>query len=44
MEDFNEVNLDNDEIPPNIREGQWSDESGRGVSVLLIETYKSGEE
>jgi len=28
----------------NMREGQWSDESGRGVSVLLIKTYKSGEE
>lgn len=30
-------------IPPNRREGQWFDEGGGGVSVLLLETYELGE-
>lgn len=40
FEDFSSQNMD---IPPKRQEGQWSDEGGGGVSVLLLETYELGE-
>jgi hypothetical protein len=33
----------NIDIPPNKQEGQWFDEGGGGVSVLLLETFELGE-
>ncbi len=44
LQELVDFSFSNNDIPPNRQEGQWFDEGGGGVSVLLIESYESGEE
>lgn|GEM_PF-618905 len=41
--DLIDRNLSNMDIPPHKQDGEWFDEGGGGVSILLLETYEVGE-
>ncbi|MCZ7358198.1 MAG: hypothetical protein O8C66_01935 [Candidatus Methanoperedens sp.] len=44
LQELVDFSFSNNDLPPNRHEGQWNDEGGPGVSVLLLETYESGED
>lgn len=41
--DLIDGSLSNMDIPPHKQDGEWFDEGGGGVSILLLETYEVGE-
>lgn len=44
LQELVDFSFSNNDLPSNRQEGQWFDEGGGGVSVVLLETYESGEE
>jgi hypothetical protein len=44
LQEIIDFSFSNNDNPPNRQEGQWFDNGGGGVSILLIETYESSEQ
>lgn len=44
LQELVDFSFSNNNIPPNRQEEQWFDKGDEGVSVLLFESYESGEE